>query len=128
MSVKNRYLCTWKIFWDPGHPVENLPLAMFPNIEYDIATVDLGRGDVLAVVTDGLTEIFDSKNRELGDDSISKTLSVAALRPLKEIADGILHFARDFGKTTNDQPLLCFVDFRLVRLGNNMMSSTSSFD
>jgi len=88
------------------HSVENLPLAMFPNVVYETATVDLERGDVLAVVTDGLTEIFNSRNRELGDDYISKELSMAAPRPLKEIADGILHFARDFGKATDDQTLL----------------------
>ena len=79
---------------------------MFPNIAYATATVNVEQEDVLAVVTDGLTEVFDSKDRELGDDYISQTLNMAASRPLKEIADDILHVARKFGKTTDDQTLL----------------------
>jgi serine phosphatase RsbU (regulator of sigma subunit) len=88
------------------HSIENLPIGMFSDIAYTTATVDLEQGDILAVVTDGLTEVFDSKDRELGDAYISQILSVSAPRPLKEISHDILHFPRNHGKTTDDQTLL----------------------
>jgi hypothetical protein len=88
------------------HSIENLPIGMFPDIAYSTATVDLEQGDILAVVTNGLTEVFNTKDRELGDDYISQILRVSAPRPLKEIAANILHFARNHGKATDDQTLL----------------------
>jgi serine phosphatase RsbU (regulator of sigma subunit) len=53
---------------------------MFPNISYETATIDFQRGDILAIVTDGLTEVFDSDDQELGDRYIESTLTrLAAL-------------------------------------------------
>jgi hypothetical protein len=57
-------------------------------------------------VTDGLAEVFDSRNSELGDAYIERTLIRLAPRSLLEIATGIFKSARDFGKTSDDQTLL----------------------
>jgi sigma-B regulation protein RsbU (phosphoserine phosphatase) len=88
------------------HSVENLPLAMFPKTSYETATIDFQQGDILAIVTDGLTEIFDSDDHELGDGYIESTLIRLAALPLSKVADSIFRSARAFGKATDDQTLL----------------------
>jgi hypothetical protein len=88
------------------HSVENLPVAIFPGTRYQTATIDFQPGDILAIVTDGLTEVFDSKGNELGDAYIESALVNQAALPLAEIAAQILHAAKAFGKTTDDQTLL----------------------
>lgn len=88
------------------HSVENLPVAMFPNTHYQTDTIDFLPGDILAIVTDGLTEVFDSKGNELGDTYIETPLTDFASRPLFEISEDILKSVRAFGKTTDDQTLL----------------------
>jgi serine phosphatase RsbU (regulator of sigma subunit) len=88
------------------HSVDNFPVAMFPNTHYQTGTIDFLPGDILAIVTDGLTEVFDSKGHELGDAYIGTALAGLASLPLSEISEDILRFARAFGKTTDDQTLL----------------------
>jgi serine/threonine protein phosphatase PrpC len=39
----------------------------FANTKYQTGTIDFQPGDILAIVTDGLTEVFDLHDRELGD-------------------------------------------------------------
>lgn len=86
--------------------LENLPVAMFPHTRYETAAIDVQSGDIVAIVTDGLTEIFDGEDQELGDRYIESTLTRLAVRPLAEVADGIFQAARAFGKATDDQTLL----------------------
>lgn len=86
--------------------VENFPLGMFPNIAYETATIDFEPGDILAIVTDGMIEVFDSKDRELGDAYIENALTQRADLPLAEIADAIFKHANGFAKATDDQSLL----------------------
>lgn len=88
------------------HSVENLPLAMFPNTKFETATIDFQRGDILAIVTDGLTEVFDSHDRELSDSYIEGALTRLAALPLPAISESIFGSAREHGKATDDQTLL----------------------
>jgi Stage II sporulation protein E (SpoIIE) len=86
--------------------VENLPVAMFPETHFQTGTFDFLPGDILAIVTDGLTEVFDSRNKELGESYVEQILTNLALLPLPEIAGAIFKSARSFGKTSDDQTLL----------------------
>lgn len=88
------------------HSIENLPLAMFPNTSYETATINFQQGDILAIVTDGLTEIFDSNDRELGDRYVESALTQLANLPLSKIADGIFQSAKAYGTATDDQTVL----------------------
>jgi hypothetical protein len=94
LTDSSAYLTFAYLSFEPGRPLTYSLAAHLPIFHFQ------------AVVTDGLTEVFDSKDRELGDEYISQALRVAASRPLSEIANDILHFARKFGKTTDDQTLL----------------------
>jgi serine phosphatase RsbU (regulator of sigma subunit) len=79
---------------------------MFPETSYHTASIEFHSGDILAIVTDGLIEIFDPKDRELGDSYISNILMRSVSRPLHEVADAIFNHARSFGEITDDQTLL----------------------
>ena len=86
--------------------VENFPVAMFPAVTFETATMECDAGDLIAIITDGLTEIFDGKGRELGSDYIERTLCELAERPLPDIADRIFKAAEAFGKVADDRTLL----------------------
>jgi serine phosphatase RsbU (regulator of sigma subunit) len=86
--------------------VENVPVAMFANTQFHTGTLDFQPEDILAIVTDGLTEVFDSKEKELGEIYIETTLTRLASLPLSEIANGIFKSAKKFGKIADDQTLL----------------------
>ncbi|HMG84412.1 MAG TPA: PP2C family protein-serine/threonine phosphatase [Terracidiphilus sp.] len=88
------------------HTVENLPVAMFPDTHFETASFDFLPGDILAIVTDGLTEVFNARNKELGEPYIEQELAGLASLPLPEIAAAIFKAARAFGKTSDDQTLL----------------------
>jgi len=88
------------------HTVENFPVAMFPDVTFQTGVIDFQPGDILAIVTDGLTEVFDSHGKELGDTYIDDALVLKANRPLAEIAEAVFETARSFGKIADDQTLL----------------------
>jgi serine phosphatase RsbU (regulator of sigma subunit) len=79
---------------------------MFPNIKYETGSIDFQPGDILAIVTDGLTEVFDSRDRELGDSYIASALTRLATLPLQKITESIFGSANAYGKATDDQTLL----------------------
>jgi len=63
-------------------------------------------GDLLAVITDGLTEVFDKADEEFGLERLKQTLQEAVSRPLPDIADAVLSAASAHGPRSDDQTLL----------------------
>lgn len=85
---------------------EHVPLGITPEWTFDSATIQCEPGDVLALVTDGLFEVFDAKDQDFGLDGLKALLASMADRPLNEIADGVLARVRAFGPQLDDQTLL----------------------
>jgi Stage II sporulation protein E (SpoIIE) len=73
--------------------------------------VAVADGDLLALVSDGLTEVFDAADREYGIDRLKETLGRHATRPLSEVFEAIVSEVRRHGRQLDDQSLL------LVRIG-----------
>jgi hypothetical protein len=88
------------------HTMENFPVAMFAGVTYETASLEFANGDILAIVTDGLTEVFNSRQQELGESYIEETLIRLGAEPLPVIAESILETAHRFGKAVDDQTLL----------------------
>ncbi|HEU4693696.1 MAG TPA: PP2C family protein-serine/threonine phosphatase [Vicinamibacterales bacterium] len=86
------------------HP--QFALGMFEGAAFTSTRVECREGDVLALLTDGLVEVFDSAGRELGFEWAKKTLAAVADRTLQEIADHLLTGARNHGAQLDDQSLL----------------------
>jgi serine phosphatase RsbU (regulator of sigma subunit) len=87
--------------------IPQLPIALFedgPAFRSAEARVD--RGDVLALVSDGLMEVFDRGDEEYGLERLKNTLAAGATHPLKELFDAILAAVRRHGSQLDDQSLL----------------------
>jgi len=83
-----------------------LAVGMFTDAKYEAQAVDWQPGDLLALVTDGLLEVFDAQNRELGLSWARQVLAAHSDRPLAEIAERLLSGARAHGPQLDDQTLL----------------------
>lgn len=86
--------------------VENLPVAMFPATSFTVESLAATPGDLIALVTDGLTEVFDKQGNELGSGYIEQTLRQQARAPLALVANQILEQSRNFGPVTDDRTLI----------------------
>jgi serine phosphatase RsbU (regulator of sigma subunit) len=84
----------------------HLALGMFDRTIFESCTVHASPGDLFVLLTDGLIEVFDSENRELGFDWAKRTLAQMADAPLTSIADRLLTEARAHGAQLDDQTLL----------------------
>jgi Stage II sporulation protein E (SpoIIE) len=73
---------------------------------YRVGHAEIDRGDVLAVLTDGLTETMDPKDRELGLGPIEAALAAHAAEPLPELYEQLLGVARAHGPQQDDRTLL----------------------
>jgi len=84
----------------------SLPLGIVPSGKFQAISCELKEGDVLVVLTDGLTEVSGKNGEELGLDWISQALRENGPRPAKEIAAQILAAVQGRGKQSDDQSLL----------------------
>jgi serine phosphatase RsbU (regulator of sigma subunit) len=83
-----------------------IPIGMFEDYRFSSGALTCERGDLLALITDGLTEVFDTEDRELGIDAIKGLLRESATLPLAQAADLIVATARAHGRQIDDQTLL----------------------
>jgi serine phosphatase RsbU (regulator of sigma subunit) len=83
-----------------------MALGIRPGERYRVGHAEVGRGDVLAVLTDGLTETMDAKDRELGLGPIEAALAAHAAAPLHELHERLLEVARAHGPQQDDRTLL----------------------
>jgi len=88
-----------------------MALGILAGVSYTEWAVPVQAGDVLTIVTDGLTEVADRGGRELGLEGIETVLRSRGGGPLAELLHGILEAARAYGPQRDDQTAL------LVRIG-----------
>jgi hypothetical protein len=86
--------------------IAHVPVAMFEGMRYSSAPLPCEPGDLLVLITDGLTEVFDQADVQLGIDPIKETIRRGAGLPLAELLDTILATARAHGEQTDDQTVL----------------------
>jgi hypothetical protein len=84
----------------------NLPIGMFKDQTFTISKINLLPGDLLALITDGFTEVFDSKQSELGMASFKTAILSCADQPLPQIYHEMRSWTLRFGKQTDDQTML----------------------
>jgi len=89
----------------------DLPLGIVRVQEFSERAVVCEEGDVLLVLTDGLTEVFDTKGNEMGVDSFKSKFAANACLPLAELFERLRKSATAFGPQTDDQTML-LVRFR----------------
>jgi serine phosphatase RsbU (regulator of sigma subunit) len=86
--------------------VLNFPLGFFGGHRYVTIRLTCAPGDVLVMMTDGLTEVFDRQNREFGLDALKQLLARHGNQPLDYILASIVAAARGHGPQQDDQTAL----------------------
>jgi serine phosphatase RsbU (regulator of sigma subunit) len=86
--------------------IAHLPIAMFAASRYSSATVPCAAGDLFVLMTDGLTEVFDATDVQLGLDPLKETVRAGARLPLPLLFDALVATARGHGEQTDDQTIL----------------------
>jgi hypothetical protein len=86
--------------------IANLPLGFFADQAYSTGVVRCRPGDVLVLITDGLVEVFDRHDRELGLDTIKRVLVDVGRHAPAEILAALRETARAHGAQLDDQSAL----------------------
>jgi serine phosphatase RsbU (regulator of sigma subunit) len=86
--------------------VAQLPLGIFREQRFEQRHLALERGDTLCLLTDGLTEVFDRNNRQLGLAGVKAVIASHTREPLPSMAGTLLQAARAYGPQADDQSLL----------------------
>lgn len=82
-------------------------------------------GDVLALISDGVSEAADRGGRHLGIDGIERVLAAHAAAPLKDLLERILAAAREHGPQHDDRTVLLV---RVLGTGPAVAGSDSAGD
>ncbi|HKV99285.1 MAG TPA: PP2C family protein-serine/threonine phosphatase [Vicinamibacterales bacterium] len=83
-----------------------MAIGMFPAASYESATSRVEPGDLLVLVTDGLTETFDAGNEEFGLARIGAVVSAHADEQPEDIITAVLTEVRRHGPQLDDRTVL----------------------
>lgn len=83
-----------------------MAVGMFEETTFEASSVDCRPGDLFALLTDGLIEVFDGQQQELGLEWAKGVLLSSSDQPLSVIGDRLLAGARAHGTQLDDQTLL----------------------
>ncbi len=88
------------------HSDSNVPIGLFKNQTFQTSQLCMEQGDLLAIITDGFTEVFDGKDEEIGMEQFKSMLQACAECDLPEIYRRLRARTLEFGKQTDDQTML----------------------
>jgi hypothetical protein len=83
-----------------------IAVGMLDGTTFSSSSVECRPGDLFALLTDGLIEVFDAQRNELGLEWAKGVLRSSASRPLATIAGHLLGEARAHGSQIDDQTVL----------------------
>jgi sigma-B regulation protein RsbU (phosphoserine phosphatase) len=88
------------------YPNGSLPLGIEEGERFSAGSVRVERGDVLAVFTDGLTEVQDRGGRELGVEGVARLLEGAPAGDLEAMHAAVMAGVWGHGVQMDDQSLV----------------------
>ena len=83
-----------------------LAVGMLDAVDFQASIVECRCGDLLVLMTDGITEVFDNEQRELGFEHAKQLAAAHSTQPLAEIAERLVTAARAHGAQLDDQTVL----------------------
>ncbi|MGA7768342.1 MAG: PP2C family protein-serine/threonine phosphatase [Candidatus Sulfotelmatobacter sp.] len=86
--------------------MEQLPIAMFPAVNFQSAMITIAPGDLLAVVSDGFLEVTNANGEEFGRGALERLVAGSATEPLPQIIDRLVAETARFGSQQDDQTIL----------------------
>jgi len=84
----------------------SLPLGIDPGEAFPSRRLTASPGDLLIVLTDGLTEVMDDGRNQLGLSELKSLIRSLADRRLPDIYDELIAAVRAYGAQNDDQSLL----------------------
>ena len=85
-------------------------LGVFPEWKYENAHLALGAGDRLLLVTDGITEAYDTDEQEFGEERLAQAALEASKRTAAEMSRLLLEEVSAFcGSRFHDDATLLVV-------------------
>lgn len=87
-------------------PAQSVPAGLFSGATFESTPLQVQHGDILVIVTDGLTEVTNKRGEEMGMAAIADVLRRLNDRPLNQVADAIFEAATHHGPRNDDQSLL----------------------
>jgi hypothetical protein len=88
------------------HSILNFPLGFFPQPAFETSEIECSPGDVLVLLTDGLTEVFDRNETEMGLEPLKRALQESGAEALEQISLSLQRTARQHGPQSDDQTML----------------------
>lgn len=88
------------------YSAQDLPLGILPQQSFTTREIDCQPGDIMLLLTDGITEVTDRKGEELGVEPVKSGLQQWAGLPLPEVFQNIRGLAVSAGKQEDDQTML----------------------
>lgn len=88
------------------YPTIDLPLGILPEQTFQSTKITSEPGDVLVLLTDGMTEVFDKQGKELGVEPIKSALAKSAAKPLPDLFSALRQVALQAGSQDDDQTAL----------------------
>lgn len=82
------------------------PVGLLPVDAYISHSLQIEKGDLLAIATDGILEAVNARQEEFGGDRIAALLTRMHGQDLASIRDSIVSAAQAFGKQADDQTIL----------------------
>jgi sigma-B regulation protein RsbU (phosphoserine phosphatase) len=86
--------------------MSQLPIAMFDDTAYEATPIDATPGDLFVILTDGLTEVTNGKDEELGLERLEALVAAHGDEPLAALERRIFDAVRAHGPQLDDQSLL----------------------
>ena len=84
-------------------------VGMFPEMNYEEATVELRPGDVLLAFTDGVPEAHNPENEEFGEERLQQVLRQTAHLPANEISARLSDEMKDWIRDAEQYDDLTFI-------------------
>ncbi len=91
--------------------IKQIPLCTKPDYEFITKTVNFAPGDLFIFLTDGLTEVHNSKDEEFGLSRIEEIVTEYNSKPIDLLFDIIVNEVQKHGPQRDDQTLMiirCF--------------------
>ena len=86
--------------------MEQFPLGLFANATFQSGVVRAEPGDILALLTDGLPEVEDSRGEQFGLEKIGEIVARNPEAPLAKLTESLFGEVRRHGPQTDDETLV----------------------
>ena len=94
------------------YKIKGMPLGAVKSFPYETVNIELETGDVVLLMTDGLSEQFNKDKESFGDDRLKKVFLHNACKPVTEIIDGLLLSGKEWMGENKQNDDITFIAFR----------------